>query len=177
MKKFLIVFLFFYNVLEAESINGYKLPPEPDVKVNNATLLGVDSNDNGVRDDVERYIILTYKDEKIAIEIGFQVARAYNAVIEDPSNAEEVDKVLTKAQDCASYFEDDADEFGDPILLDTDIVTSKKFKSIQLNTESRIRAYLEYNRKLSGGVYAVTKIKDMKSKCTFDVEKMLKDRK
>ena len=177
MKKFLIVVLFFYNVLEAESINGYKLPLEPDAKVNNATLLGIDSNNNGVRDDVERYIIQTYKDEKIAIEIGFQVARAYNAVIEEPSNAEEVDKVLTKAQDCASYFEDDADEFGDPILLDTDIVTSKKFKSIQLNTEVRIRAYLEYNRNLSGGVFSLTPTNKLKEQCTFEIEQMLKDRK
>ena len=35
-------------------VNGHILPPEPDPKVNNATLGGVDSNNNGVRDDVER---------------------------------------------------------------------------------------------------------------------------
>jgi len=177
MKKFLIVVLFFYNVLEAESINGYKLPPEPDAKVNNATLLGVDSNDNGVRDDVERYIIQTYKDEKIAIEIGFQVARAYNAVIEDPSNAEEVAKIMDASFDCESYFRNDADEFGDPIILKDRIMTSKQFKSIQLNTEARIRAYLEYNRNMSGSVYTATHADKEKEKCTFDVEQMLKDRK
>ncbi len=160
-----------------KEINGYKLPPEPDPAVNNATLLGIDSNNNGVRDDVERYVIQTYKDEKIAVEIGFQVARAFNVVIENPENAKEVDRVLTAAQDCAGYFEDDADEFGDPILLDTDIVTSKKFKSIMLNTASRIRAYLEYNRNLSGGVFTLTHADKEKEKCTFDVEQMLKDRK
>ncbi len=37
-------------------IHGHRLPPEPDPKVNNATLLGVDVNHNGVRDDVERWI-------------------------------------------------------------------------------------------------------------------------
>lgn len=40
-------------------MHGHTLPPEPDPAVNNASLLGVDSNDNGVRDDVERWI---YKD-------------------------------------------------------------------------------------------------------------------
>ena len=45
-----------------EVINGYTLPPEPDPKINNSTLLGVDSNKNGIRDDVERWIIKKYKD-------------------------------------------------------------------------------------------------------------------
>ena len=43
-------------------VNGHRLPPEPDPKVNNATLLGIDSNNNGVRDDVERWIYETYKE-------------------------------------------------------------------------------------------------------------------
>ncbi len=159
-------------------VNGYRLPPEPDPKVNNATLLGVDVNHNGVRDDVERYILKTYGKEKITIEIGFQVARAYNTVTKNPEKAMEVDKAITAAQDCASYFEDDADEFGDPILLnDTDIVTSKKFKSIQLNTAPRIRAYLEYNRNLSGQVFTLTPIDQLKKQCAFDVDKLLKERK
>ena len=41
-------------------INGISVPPEPDPVANNATLLGVDSNNNGVRDDVERQIATTY---------------------------------------------------------------------------------------------------------------------
>jgi len=159
-------------------VNGHRLPPEPDPKINNATLLGVDVNHNGVRDDVERYILKTYGKEKITIEIGFQVARAYNTVIKNPEKAMEVDKVITAAQDCASYFETFANFFGDPILLkNTDIVTSKKFKSIQLNTAPRIRAYLEYNRNLSGQVFTSTQIDKQKEQCAFDVDKLLKERK
>jgi hypothetical protein len=41
-------------------VNGHVLPPEPDPTINNSTLLGVDVNDNGVRDDVERWIYETY---------------------------------------------------------------------------------------------------------------------
>jgi hypothetical protein len=33
-----------------EVINGYTLPPEPDEKINNSTLLGINSNKNGIRD-------------------------------------------------------------------------------------------------------------------------------
>ncbi|WP_457598159.1 hypothetical protein [Hydrogenimonas sp.] len=43
-------------------VDGHRLPPEPDPKINNATLLGVDVNHNGVRDDVERWIYRTYKE-------------------------------------------------------------------------------------------------------------------
>lgn len=158
-------------------VNGYRLPPEPEATVNNSTLLGMDVNDNGVRDDVERYIIKTYKDEKIAIEIGFQIARAYNTVIEDPNNAEETTKVMEYAQDCEIYFTTYAKLYGEDFILSNEI-DSKKFKSMNLNTKERIRAYLQYNSALSGGVFTLEKgIKDMKRKCTFDVEQMLGNRK
>jgi len=41
-------------------VDGHVLPPEPDPVLNNATLLGIDVNNNGVRDDVERWIYETY---------------------------------------------------------------------------------------------------------------------
>lgn len=34
-------------------VDGHVLPPEPDPVLNNATLLGIDVNNNGVRDDVQ----------------------------------------------------------------------------------------------------------------------------
>ena len=41
-------------------VDGHLLPPEPDKALNDSTLLGIDSNNNGVRDDVERWIYETY---------------------------------------------------------------------------------------------------------------------
>ncbi|MDR1284895.1 MAG: hypothetical protein LBJ88_01695 [Campylobacteraceae bacterium] len=43
-----------------EVMYGYQLPPCPDSKENDKTLLGVDTNDNGVRDDVEVWIYHNY---------------------------------------------------------------------------------------------------------------------
>jgi hypothetical protein len=40
--------------------HGYQLPPCPDPTENDKTLLGIDSNNNGVRDDVEIWIYNTY---------------------------------------------------------------------------------------------------------------------
>jgi len=166
-----------YRFYVPEVINGYKLPLEPNKALNDSTLLGIDSNKNGVRDDVERYVIKTYKDEKIAIEIGFQLARAYNVVIEDPANAKETTKIIEDAQDCEGYFRVYAKIFKEDFYLENEVM-SKQFKSMNLNTEERIRSYLEYNSALSGGVFTLEQsIKNMKKKCSFDVEQMLKDRK
>jgi hypothetical protein len=47
----------------ATTINGIAVPPAPDAAANNATLAGVDSNNNGLRDDAEIMIVsLTKKD-------------------------------------------------------------------------------------------------------------------
>jgi hypothetical protein len=157
------------------AVNGYTLPPCPDPKINDETLLGIDTNNNGVRDDVERWLITRYKnDHKIVTEIGFQTARAaQEIVISSPSEAKEVDKIMDKADDCNYYFEDYADIYGDPILINHTIITSTAYKTIQFNTEQRIKAYLAYDRALGGGVYRLTPINELKAQCDFDVNTLL----
>ena len=89
----------------------------------------------------------------------------------------ETDKILSAAQDCEFYFSTFAKYLNDPILLDDDIGTSKRFKSIMLNTRERIRGFLLYNSTLSGGVFTATPIDELKSKCNFEVNELLKARK
>ncbi len=152
-------------------INGYRLPPEPDESVNNSTLLGIDFNDNGVRDDVERFIINRYKDHhKIVTEIGFQGARAYQEILDNPLNSELHIK-LQDAQECNFYFQDDAEEFGDPILIDEYMLD--KYEWLELNTKERKEAFLEHDKTLSGGVYRLTPAPESKDKCNFDVDALL----
>lgn len=44
--------------------DGSKLPPEPDAVQNNETIAGIDSNNNNIRDDVERAIFEKYPGDK-----------------------------------------------------------------------------------------------------------------
>ncbi|MDR0408574.1 MAG: hypothetical protein LBH45_06650 [Campylobacteraceae bacterium] len=112
-------------------VNGYELPPCPDPKENDKTLLGIDSNNNGVRDDVERWLIVKYKDHhKIVTEIGFQGAKASQIVIQDPSKARETTKLEEAAQDCNSYFGVYAQYNNEPLLIDHNIITSTAFNTI-----------------------------------------------
>jgi len=151
-------------------VNGHVLPPEPDPAVNNATLLGVDVNDNGVRDDVERWIYETY-DHPIERGIFMQSSRAYNKVIVDPDRAKETKKYADNVVSCSAYW----------IFIHKPIPFNKydfydhkiELRKVQFNNMSRHIAYTRYEGKLSGGVYPA--LQELKEKCEFDEYGILGD--
>ncbi|MDR1285949.1 MAG: hypothetical protein LBJ88_07090, partial [Campylobacteraceae bacterium] len=53
--------------------HGHQLPPCPDPIKNDETLLGIDSNNNGVRDDVEIWIYNTYDTYKICKDENYTI--------------------------------------------------------------------------------------------------------
>ena len=95
-----------YRFYVPEVINGYKLPLEPNKALNDSTLLGIDSNKNGVRDDVEIYIIKRYatdpKYPKTKTAIALQYAWASQKILENPTM--ESKKYIDDALDCESYW-------------------------------------------------------------------------
>jgi len=152
-------------------VNGHRLPPEPDPVKNNATLLGIDSNNNGVRDDVERWIYETYKDKHpIYIDIAMQAGRAYKHILETPEKAKEIhDTVVNAPLFCASYYMYYAKLFNDPILVHERI--DAPVKSRYFNTKERSDIYWEYDKLLSGDSYPLPGIEKEKSFCDFDTSK------
>jgi hypothetical protein len=163
-----------YKPEGGEVVNGFTLPPYPDPTENDKTLLGIDTNNNGVRDDVERWLIFRYKnDHRIVTEIGFQGARADQFMLANPDKPFEADKLVSAAQDCNSYFQHYADGFDEPILINHDILSSTAYKTMQFNTKERIEAYLAYDKKLSGGVYKMPFPSEKRVLCAFDVDTLL----
>ena len=63
-----------------EVINGITVPPEPAPTINNATLAGVDVNNNGVRDDVERVVARSSSN----FNASMQIALAYGWILSAP---------------------------------------------------------------------------------------------
>jgi len=170
MKKFgLTLLLLLTSYIYSETINGHTLPPEPDPKINNSTLLGIDSNNNGVRDDVERWIYKTYK-QPIEIGIFMQSARAYNMVIVDPSKAKETKKYSDNVVSCSAYwiFVHKPIPFDEYDFYDNKI----ELRKVQFNTVKRHMAYTRYEGELSGGIYPA--LPELKEKCEFDENGMLK---
>ncbi len=94
------------NIHVYEEINGYRLPPEPNEAVSNSTLVGIDVNNNGVRDDVERYIIKRYAQDlkypKTKTAIALQYAWASQKILENPTM--ESKKYIDDALDCQYYW-------------------------------------------------------------------------
>jgi hypothetical protein len=77
-----------------EVINGITVPPEPAPSINNATLAGVDINNNGVRDDVERKIARNYPS---AFSHAMEIATSIGKIFYSQSNGE----LIAKEIDCA----------------------------------------------------------------------------
>ena len=164
-----------YRFYVPEVINGFKLPPEPDEEKNNATLLGIDFNGNGIRDDVERWIIKHYakdpKYPKTKTAIALQYAWAAQKILENPTM--ESSKYEDNALACQYYWFNKKTEglsgfefgkftekhkvFGTPALKD------KIF-----NTKERILRKFKYNAALSGHILTLRESKLSACKINID---------
>ncbi len=60
--------------LTLADVEGANLPPQPDQAENDATVAGVDRNNNGIRDDVELAIFKKYPNDKKARAAALQYA-------------------------------------------------------------------------------------------------------
>jgi len=154
-------------------VNGHTLPPEPDKALNDATLLGIDVNHNGVRDDVERWIYEKYKDKHpIHIDIAMQAGRAYNQLLKSPlensTQAKTMHKKCVAPIACKAYYQIYAKYFNEPLLVTEDIDIGY-FQKFYFNTPRRKELYNKYSRLLSGGMYSTPKLGEGKNLCDFNV--------
>ena len=155
-----------------KNINGHRLPPEPNKALNDSTLLGIDLNDNGVRDDVERWIFEEYK-EPIVQAVAMQNARAFGIILVEPSRARETDKLMEAQTDCSAYYQLLAEDYNDTIVIPRGTNLYKESRPLILNTRERNRAYYEYNQALSGGIYPGRPWDTFKDSCDFNETKIL----
>lgn len=147
------------------TISSIPLPPLPDVKINNSTVLGIDSDANGVRDDIDWYIATTMPDSEKARMGLTQYSKEDQKFIADflaNSNDPVEQKRITRANDiergkaseCSLYtlgyihrttkydFNPDGTIVGDlgrktVEALNKAIVERKKLKTQFLNTTER----------------------------------------
>ncbi|MBA1420685.1 MAG: Ig-like domain-containing protein [Epsilonproteobacteria bacterium] len=148
-------------------VNGHVLPPEPDKTLNDSTFLGIDSNNNGVRDDVERWIYETYKDKHpIHIDIAMQGAKAKRLVLEKPNQAKNIHDIVVAPIDCESYYKVCIDK---PLIKER--INNKEFRNIIFNTKERMEAYVKYDTLLSGDSYTIPRCKQRKYACDFNTSK------
>lgn len=148
------------NVTVYKEINGYKLPPEPDPTLNNSTLLGIDSNNNGVRDDVEIYVIKRYAKDpefpKTKTALAMQYAWSAQKILENPTI--ESKKYSDDAIDCESYWFNIITESMTTLEMmkymnNHEVFNDPEIKDKIYNTRERIEQKFSYNSALSGNIF------------------------
>ncbi len=161
-------------------VNGHRLPPEPDPKINNATLLGVDVNDNGVRDDVERWIYKTYS-HPIERAAFMQLAKALQYRMGHADEAWKYRQPTSDAVTCFSYWSIVVKYIGlekyQMIQREKNIELTDEIDSVQYNTKLRKTDNKEYQKALSGGVIEDNGLEPEEwiQKCDFNATELMKD--
>jgi hypothetical protein len=152
-------------------INGHVLPLEPDDIENNATLGGVDVNNNGVRDDVERKIREKYAKPLHSALLIYEAKFYQRTLVESTSNAIEIQKDATRTIDCEMYLGD----FDKQVATMDWMKNSKYIKNLTFNNLERVEKYLKYNLALSGGSYGSSFEDENIGACSPEVVNVLKE--
>ena len=156
-----------------KEVNGYKLPLEPDETLNNSTLLGIDSNNNGVRDDVERWILLEMEIyngyEKIEQAIAMQKAKAFQMTLLDPTNeGDKVYQALKASRNCWKWY-----RYSKQLSRNTKMMKfSRDLKDKTLNNKDRLKTYFKYDNTLRGRVFTSTPTLQTQSQCETDIDSL-----
>lgn len=137
------------------------LPPDPG-DAGKQTLAGIDTDNDGVRDDLERYIALTYPESARTRTAITQEAKALQALVlsSNDSNASIANaNAQFRALECLSS-----------ILNDQALVRafSVSLQSHALNTADRSNSYIRSEQYFSGQGYLLPAEADWRSSCTFD---------
>jgi len=137
------------------------LPPDPG-EVGKQTLLGIDSDGDGVRDDIQRWIYLTYPDEEKVHLALTQYAIDYQELLAQANDSDAALHHATRMMrdiECLSY-----------IKGDNSYDISADLKAQILNTRERSIAYLTFSDNMAGTIVRLTPLRDRKNSCTFDVD-------
>jgi hypothetical protein len=148
------------NVPTPDNLN---LPPDPG-EAGKATLEGIDSDGDGVRDDIQRYIALTYPKSEKARAALTQEAKVMQAALVDANDKEKSvqhGRESGRSSECLLYV------FG---TVDAKRETRFKMEEIIFNTDERNRAYFTYNDQLGNEVFSSIPYDERASACDFDVD-------
>ncbi|GJQ59646.1 MAG: hypothetical protein D8M57_06575 [Candidatus Scalindua sp. AMX11] len=142
---------------------GVVLPPDPGEE-GKLTLLGIDSDGDGVRDDIQRYIYFTYPDDE-KLRLGLTCyAKEFQGVLADADDREtsyEHAIKIARHRECLWYIKE----------MDEDVIDILNALLAEiLNTHDRSIAYITYSDNLRGKNIRRFPQKEWKDSCSFDVD-------
>lgn len=137
------------------------LPPDPGA-AGKETLAGIDSDNDGVRDDVQRWIVMTYPNSQKTRAALRQYALTQQKFLlntADPIKTKNNSDLRGDAVHCLFYIRGN----------DADVILTE-LRAVFLNTGMRSRAYLQADRHLSG--MTGTLPSPSQHMCSFDPDAM-----
>lgn len=142
-----------------------RVPPEPEQSANDATVVGIDSNNNGIRDDVERWIAQTYPTSAKSRAVAAQGASVFQKTIRVGSKPEalQVEADMSRYTTCLLAVVND----GAQTLL-----RHRALKKEFINTPERFAAFDAYDTHLSGQVFFSKKDKSKEANCDVNIDSL-----
>jgi hypothetical protein len=138
-------------------------PPDPG-EAGKQTLEGIDSDGDGVRDDIQRYIELKHPEAPLTRAALRQYVLPLQAALLDADSEEAAlqhDETLSRADDCLIAL----------IGFKDQVEARNALLAEALNTEERSRAYILYDRQLGGRVFSLRGLSEITpALCDFDVQ-------
>ncbi len=139
------------------------LPPDPG-EPGKQTLLGIDSDIDGVRDDIQRHIYATYPEDRYRNirKVLTEMAKHYQTILWDainPAKAYENAVISDLHTECLAYL------FGDGFHKPAQLLQAEI-----LNTDDRASVYLVYDRSLEESIFYSSPVNQWKDSCAFDID-------
>jgi len=139
------------------------LPPDPGA-AGKETLAGIDSDNDGVRDDVQRWIVMTYPNSQKTRAGLIQRAKTMQEILlnaEDAVRSVSNVKQMIRDTDCLEFVSPNAYYEG-----------AIGLKAMLLNNRVRSMVWLQANTHLSGNVFTSLGDNDLRQGCNFDPDAM-----
>lgn len=111
------------------------------------TLVGIDNDNNGIRDDIDRYIDINYSDpyQRSAVaQLAKELQHTLVVDITDMNAVKNTNRKLSEANHCIYSRFDGSKGSKQPGQV------SKEIESITTNTKERLLAYLAFAKALDG---------------------------
>lgn len=160
-----------YKHTEERIFDGEVEPPFPNEVDNNKTLLGIDLNSNGVRDDLDIWInyIGLDRNHRFALRelVRQEAARLKAGELNDSDVIAQSAKDFYDAQTCALFFEKDLNVQESPVANMSKLIYNSSLRLKSYETyHSRSIVFKSNNKKLNGNNGYIV--------CKFEVENLKK---
>ncbi len=146
------------DIKKLKWVQDYEILVALDAKSNNS-LIGIDSNQNGVRDDVEYLILQIYKNDQFQADMFLMSAKLIQDIFKLPNNVpteirERLDNDLIKIYTCRDYI---IYKNSDSKTIQQELKNKQLIKNKILNTKMRLKVYIEHKSKLPFKLNQLTK--------------------